>query len=199
VVPGKSDGAVAAYGTPGGGAGAGLRTVFYGSTGNATRIVYILDQSSSMVDNFEFLKIQTLKSVNNLVPLQSFAVILVTGKATMVGPGGMQRALPEAKKQFGELISHVVADGGNDNLLGPFEQAFREAFALDPELIYFLTDGKFGEGLGAKVKELNKEKRVHINTIAFVTEEALYKGQLQQLAEENGGKYKFVPQKEVGN
>ncbi|HEY4329185.1 MAG TPA: vWA domain-containing protein [Phycisphaerae bacterium] len=196
--PGKNESAVAAYGAPGG-AGGGPRSTFYGTGGNATRVVYILDHSGSMLDNFEFLKSQAAKSVSNLVPLQYFAVIMVSDKVTIVGPDRLQQALPDAKKQFTDSIRREVAEGQNDNLLEPFEGAFNKAFAMNPQLIYFLTDGKFGEGLLGKVNALNRDKKVHINTIAFVTEEPQYKGQLQQLAEQNGGTYKFVPQKDVGN
>ena len=199
VSPGASGRTAAAYGTPGGGAGTGPRSSFYGTGGNATRLVYILDHSGSMLDNFEFLKDQAIKSVGNLSANQFFAVILVSDRVSTVGPAQLQRALPESKKAFADLLRKEVAEGANDGLLGPFEQAFSRAFAMNPELIYFLTDGKFGDGLIARVAEFNKERRVHINTIAFVTEEPLYKGQLQQLAQENGGTYKFVPQKDVGN
>jgi hypothetical protein len=89
-------------------------------------------------------------------------------------------------------------EGANDNLLAPFEQAFNRAFALKPELIYFLTDGKFGDGLISKVNQMNRDKKVHINTIAFVTEEPAYKQQLEQLAKENGGSYKFVRDADLG-
>ncbi len=192
-----SDSASAYTGVPG---GTGIaRSTFYGTGGNATKIIYILDHSGSMLDNFEFLKSQATKSVNNLSANQFFGVILVSDKVTWVGPEQMQRALPESKKEFAGLLQKEVAEGANDGLLTPFEQAFNAAFAREPELIYFLTDGKFGDGLIGKVAALNKDHKVHINTIAFVTEEAQYKGQLQQLAQENGGTYKFVPQKEVGN
>jgi hypothetical protein len=199
VSPGATGNSAAAYGTPGGGAGTGPRSSFYGTGGNATRIVYILDHSGSMLDNFDFLKQQAIKSVGNLSANQFFAVILVSDRVTSVGPAQLQRALPEAKKQFTDFLQKEVAEGANDGLLGPFEQSFNRAFAMDPQLVYFLTDGKFGDGLIGKVAELNKDRRVHINTIAFVTEEPQYKGQLQQLAQENGGTYKFVPQKDVGN
>lgn len=192
---GKGDGP--AFQTPG--VGRGPQSSLYKSSGNALRIVYILDHSGSMVDNFVSLKAEATRSVNNLVPLQYFAVIMVSDKVTTVGPGQLQQALPEAKKQFAELMQREVAAGANDNLLAPFEEAFRRAFAMDPELIYFLTDGKFGDGLIGKVKEMNKEGRTHINTIAFVTEEPDYKGKLQQLARENGGEYQFVPQKEAAD
>ncbi len=188
---------VAAYGAPGGG-GTGPRSSFYGTGGNATKIVYIIDHSGSMLDNFDFLKVEMGRSVNKLVPLQYFSVVLVSDKVSMVGPPQLQRALPDAKKTFVEQLSKERAEGQNDDLLIPFQQAFERAFAMKPELIYFLTDGRFGEGLVKIVNDLNKDKKVHINTIAFVTEEPSYKGQLEDLANENGGSYKFIPEKDLG-
>ena len=176
----------------------GPRSSFYGTGGNATRIVYILDHSGSMLDNFDFLRVEAVKSVDRLVPLQSFAVVLVSDHVNVVGPGQLQRAMPDAKKQFADALKKERAEGQNDNLLGPFEQAFNRAFAMKPELIYFLTDGRFGDGLIDKVNQLNKDKKVHINTIAFVTEEPGYKEQLEQLAKENGGTYKFIPERDLG-
>jgi len=191
-------GSAAAYGAPGGGAGNGPKVSFYGTGGNATKIVYILDHSGSMLDNFDFLKEKAKKSVGDLVPLQFFAVVMVSDKVTFVGPQQLQRALPESKKQFADGIGKERAEGQNDDLLAPFQQAFERAFAMKPELVYFLTDGRFGDGLLQAVNKLNKDKKVHINTIAFVTEDPTYKDQLQQLARENGGSYKFIPEKDVG-
>jgi hypothetical protein len=191
-------GSAAAYGAPGGGAGNGPRSSFYGTGGNATKIVYILDHSGSMLDNFDFLKEKAKKSVGDLVPVQFFAVVMVSDKVTFVGPQQLQRALPDAKKLFGEAITKERAEGQNDDLLAPFQQAFERAFAMKPELVYFLTDGRFGDGLLQAVNRLNKDKKVHINTIAFVTEDPTYKDQLQQLARENGGAYKFIPERDVG-
>jgi hypothetical protein len=195
---GTGGGKMAAYGTPGGGGGFGPKSSFYGTGGNATRIVYVLDHSGSMLDNFEFLKAEAKKSVNNLVPLQFFAVVLVSDKVTTVGAPQLTRAIPEAKKVFSDQLEKERAEGQNDDLLIPFQQSFERAFAMKPQLIYFLTDGRFGDGLIKVVNNLNKDKKVHINTIAFVTEEPSYKGQLQQLATENGGVYHFIPARDLG-
>ncbi len=103
----------------------------------------------------------------------------------------------EKKVELGELAK-VRVDGQNDDLLVPFQKAFEVAFAADPDTIYFLTDGRFGEGLGRVVAGLNKEKKVQIHTVAFITEEPGYKEQLKRLAEENGGKYRFIPESVLG-
>jgi hypothetical protein len=191
-------GKVAAYGVPGGGGGTGPKSSFYGTGGNATRIVYILDTSGSMLDNFDFLVKETKRSINQMVPLQHFAVIAVSDRAVAVGPSQLQRAVPDAKRLFGDQVEKLRAEGMNDDLIVPFQQAFERAFAMKPELIYFLTDGRFGADLTGVVAKLNKDKKVHINTVAFVKEEPSYKVQLEELAKDNGGMYHFVPEKDLG-
>jgi hypothetical protein len=121
-----------------------------------------------------------------------------TSSITTVGAPQLTRAIPEAKKVFSDQLEKERAEGQNDDLLIPFQQSFERAFAMKPQLIYFLTDGRFGDGLIKVVNNLNKDKKVHINTIAFVTEEPSYKGQLQQLATENGGVYHFIPARDLG-
>jgi len=195
ISPGQPTNNASAYGTPGAGAGVGPRSTFYGTGGNATKIVYILDRSGSMVSNFDSVQDEAKASINKLSANQFFCVIFVseTAKSVGAGPAHLQRALPEAKQDCASAIDKTFAEGHNDGLQAPFLDAFTQALSMDPDLIFFLTDGKFGDGLNAKVAELNKNKHAKIFTLAFVSEEPLYKAQLQELAQQNGGTYKFVP------
>jgi hypothetical protein len=186
------------YGTPGGGSGgAGFKSSFYGTSGNATRIVYIIDHSGSMMDNFDYLKVETKRSVNQLVPLQFFSVIMVSDTASVVGIPQLQRALPDKQREFIAKLDDYVAEGQNDDLLPPFQEAFEKAFAMHPQLIYFLTDGHFDPRLADVVQQLNRDHKVHINTLAFVNHEASYEDQLQNLAKKNGGVYKFISERDA--
>jgi len=69
---------------------------------------------------------------------------------------------------------------------------------MKPQLIYFLTDGAFDPQLFDHVKSLNKDHKVHINTLAFVNADPRYESQLKDLAKQNGGSYKFVSEKDLG-
>lgn len=192
-------GPIAPYGTPGGGTGAGPKSNFYGNGGNATRIVYIIDHSGSLLDNFDFLREEVKKSVGNLVPLQFFNVVMVSEEAHTVLPAGqLVRANVESKKEFNAKVAEYRAQGSNDDLLLPFQQAFEEAFKAKPQLIYFLTDGHFDPKLMEVVDKLNKDRKVHINTLAFVNKEPSYEEQLQIMAKKNGGSYKFVSERDLG-
>jgi len=168
---------------------------FYGVQAPATRIVYIVDHSGSMLDNFDFVRKEVDRSVGRLVPLQFFGVVMVSEKATSVMGNELVRALPENKKKFSEALAHIRAEGQNDDMLPPFQQAFEVAFKLKPQMIYFLTDGRFGKGLPGVIAKLNADHKVVINTVAFVSEEPEYKAVLKRIAKENGGKYVFVPEK----
>ena len=81
--------------------------------------------------------------------------------------------------------------------------SLRKAFAMKPQLIYFLTDGHFSPQLREVAQKLNREGRVHINTIAFVNREPSYEDQLKRAGEcKNGGVYftlfPFEKQKAAG-
>src|SRR5947209_6712245 len=50
---GDNSGALAAFGVPGGGGGIGPKTKFFGVSGRARRIVFVLDATGSMYDMFD--------------------------------------------------------------------------------------------------------------------------------------------------
>ena len=59
---------------------------------------------------------------------------------------------------------------------------------------YILTDGDFpnNDQVIAEIRRLNKDKKVKINTIAFMDRGEAYEKLLKQIADENGGLFKFV-------
>lgn len=171
---------------------------FYGITDEATRIVYIVDHSGSLLDNFDFLRAELKRSVDHLVPLQYFNVVLFSEEArTLLPSGQLARATAEAKKEFIAKFDKCLAQGSNCDIMDPLQKAFEEAFKCKPQVIYFLTDGNFDPKLVQVVDALNKDKKVRINTLAFVNGEPSYEEQLQKIAKDNGGKYLFVAEKDL--
>jgi len=66
-----------------------------------------------------------------------------------------------------------------------------------PELIYILTDGDFRDNQAVlkRIGELNRDRKAHVNTIAFVNDsdtDTAFLELLQQIARENGGTFKHV-------
>jgi hypothetical protein len=45
---------------------------------------------------------------------------------------------------------------------------------------------------------LNKNKKVRVNTLAFVNPDPSYEDQLKEMAKKNGGVFKFVAEKDLG-
>ncbi len=198
-----SGGPIAPYGTPGGGMGSGPKSNFFGNGGGgAYKIVYIIDHSGSLLDNFDFLREEVKRSVGNLLPVQQFAVVAfseeTSGNTVLAASPMLQRATSDTRRDLAKRIDELKAMGENDDMLDPFKYAFQQAFAMKPQLIYFLTDGKFDPKLFDAVAQMNVNHKVRINTLAFVTEDAKCAELLQKLAKGNGGTYKFVSEKDLG-
>ena len=70
---------------------------------------------------------------------------------------------------------------------------------MGPQLIYMLTDGDFPDNnrVIEEIRKLNKDKKVKINTIAFMDRGEQYEKLLKQIADENGGLFKFVSDAEL--
>ncbi|HVT82016.1 MAG TPA: hypothetical protein VHM90_15330, partial [Phycisphaerae bacterium] len=144
VSPGKGA-SVSPFGQPSAGTGSGPRSTFYGTGGNAVKIVYLIDTSGSMLGGFPYVQQELTRSINKLVPLQFFCVIAVgtnDRRSSAVGSGELLRATPENKKMVCDRIAQLAPEGPNDGVLEPFATAFQMAFQLKPELVYFLADGK---------------------------------------------------------
>jgi hypothetical protein len=88
------------------------------------------------------------------------------------------------KLRYLTWMAHARADGHTDP-----GQALALALRLNPELIYFLTDGDFRAGIVKDVAAANRG-RVKINTIGFGGNEG--EPLLKAIAEQNRGTYQFI-------
>ncbi|HYE17280.1 MAG TPA: hypothetical protein VEA69_02490 [Tepidisphaeraceae bacterium] len=188
---GINGGGLAPFSPPGGG-GKGGSPVF--QPGNARRIVYLCDSSGSMMTNFDSLRAQLGRAVDALRPIQEFDVIFFAQDSYRALDRRLVRALPETKRQAYDFLDKTVPTGTSDPLPG-----LRAAFALQPQLVYLLTDGDFPDNAGtlAEIRKLNADKRVKINTIAFVGRGEEYEKLLKQIADENGGIFKYVDEADM--
>ena len=196
---GASDGPLASFGIPGGGMGSGPPSRFLGRGGNATRVVYIIDHSGLMFYNFEFVGRELHRSINQLVPIQRFAVILVSWNARALGMPGLTHATMPAKKMILSQFSNVRPGGPASGLLAGYVNAFRIAFRLHPEIIYFVTNGGFNPSLAESIKKMNAHG-THVFTYTFSNGNSrrfqarlrLYSGALKKIAKETGGQYRLI-------
>ena len=173
----------------------GAGTEFFGlrgSVGGARKIVYVVDRSGSMIDSFIYVQAELKRSISALRRSQKFHVIFFNSGEPLENPSKrLVSAIDAHKEQFFEFLDRVVARGGTKP-----ERAIRRALAIEPDLIYLLSDGvDFQPSLLGKLDEWNKRRRVRIYTVAYLdqTGSAL----LERIAREHDGEFKFVSEDEL--
>jgi hypothetical protein len=210
IAGGGDRGAAAPFGMPGGGGGIAPKSTFMGVSGNAKKIVYVCDASGSMVDRMILLVGELERSINKLQPIQGFNVLFFNDQNPQVFATGLLSANSKNKEAFKVFLSDVKIKKSSDP-----RPALRIAFMEKPDLIFFLTDGdfnteEFGDGpksnaqVVKEIRWLNREKRVHINTIAFSSADpdsaearSEYVATLKLVADESGGNFRFVSSRQM--
>ena len=178
----------------GDGVGNGSGPGFFGSVPGSKRIVYVVDNSRSMnakhdspsKTRFRRLKVELIKSILELPPESQFFVIFFADEMLAMPAESLQPATPQSKDHYLRWVAQVDPGGGPTDPL----EAMATAIKLQPDIIYFLTDGEFKKGVNLKLRSI-KLPRTTIHTFAFG--ETLGEELLKDVAQRNGGEYKFVP------
>lgn len=188
--------------------GSGFKASFFGSGGNARRIVFLVDATGSLIDTFPLVIRELKKTVQQLSERQQFTIIFFTGSGPVeVPPVGLKPANAQIKAQvidWIDLSHHNVELRGSAN---PVE-ALRRGLGYRPELVFLLSDNITGRGqyevnqehLLAEIQRANTH-HTKINTIQFVYRDPLASagvmGTMELIAKQSGGLYKFVDAKEL--
>lgn len=195
---GQAGGAAADFGLLRGGSGRGPRSQFFGMGGNAYHIVYVVDRSGSMLDTFDEVRREMIRSISRLVESQTFHVIFFASGTPKENPPGRLVYATEDRKR--EALRHLktIQPQGQTDPIPALTRAFK-ALGSTPntkrgKLIYLLTDAEFpdNEQVLQTVRALNAGGGVHINTILHHHRSENAMKVLRQIAEGNGGNFKFV-------
>lgn len=193
--------------TGGGAAGEGdLGVGMYGLSGSAKSVVYVVDASGSLIDSLPFVINELKSSLRKLTSEQVFNVIFFQNNIAIELPPRrrMKRADTQTKLEAANWLDEGdVAPGGQSN---PVE-AIKLAISYKPDLIYILSDNITGDGQYAidqqlllkeieEAKERSRAAETRINTIQFLHPDPL--GTLKKIAEQNGGRYRFVRESVLG-
>lgn len=188
---GSSGGDFAQYGLA---VGSGSGPEFFGlggQTRGARRIVYVVDRSGSMLDTFQHVRVELLRSINALRRSQKFHVIFFNAGPPLENPPRkLVSAINAQKTSLFEFLSKVHPSGSTDPA-----RAMRRALSLEPDLVYFLTDGEFDAALLPKLDQWNRDRRVRIFTIAYFDVGGA--DLLERIAREHGGEFKFVTENDL--
>mgnify|MGYP000271125818 FL=1 len=190
-------GPTAAFGLTAGGAGQ-YRSRFFGTGGSARNIVYVVDRSGSMLDTFDAVRKEMIRSITRLSPAQRFHVIFfATGKPKENPPHRLVYATVENKRLAVNFLNRIIPEGQTDPI-----PALKRAFTVlkaargkkEGQLIYLLTDGEFpdNEKVLQEIRKLNARHTIHINTILHWHHSPNVMKVLKQIAQENGGVFKYV-------
>ncbi len=188
--PGTGTGGTDGDGT-GGGAAAPGRSMFPIES-SVNRYVFVVDSSRSMNHPYHGpaktrlgrVKIEMWRSIYAMSSEQKYFVIFFNTRAI---PMPADRMVAGGQENQGELVrwtARLRADGTTDP-----EEALLLAIRLQPDVIYFLTDGDFNHRVVRKVTQANTG-RIRIDTIGLG--DTFGSELLEELAAKNGGVYRRV-------
>jgi hypothetical protein len=167
-------------------------TTFFEVPSRAQSVVYVIDRSASMGLHgaLERAKRELLASLDRLVPTALFQVIVYNSRAQPLrfDLPGLVPATPENKVLIAQALAELQAEGGTRQ-----DQALPRALALQPDVVYFLTDA--GDLTETQVRSMTQgnRRRCVIHVIELTTgKRAGAEMPLQLLARENAGVYHAV-------
>jgi hypothetical protein len=182
------------------------------STPNASRVVYVIDASGTMIAYLQIVLRELARSLDGLTPSQSFGVVFFQeNRAIQVPPRNrLIPATPDARSDALRWIreGENIIPRGRSNPVAAFEHAMQ----LKPDVIFLLSDNITGSGiyeidqgeLLARLEKLNPadrltgNRRTLINCIQFLDPDP--QDTLRRIAEAHGGPrgYKFLSRRELG-
>lgn len=173
---------------------------FLGLGGHAHHMVLVIDCSGSMIDRFDSVRHEIAKTISRCSPPQTFHLLFFArGVAGESPPRRLVYATEENKKKAFKFIQGISCRGGPTDPLAALRRAF-QVLAKPPsrkkgKVLFLLTDGEFHNNKEVRqaILRWNKGKHVRVNTILYGFRGGEIGTTLRQIAEENGGKFKFVP------
>ena len=166
-------------------------------------VVFVVDRSGSMLESFDVVRSNILSPIGRLYDHWGFHVICFGGQPIELEAKKLVRASHENKVTAAEFIAAVQPQGLSDPIPA-LERAFEalsRASRKPGKIVYLLTDGDFPDSdkVLAAIRRLNEKKEVVIFTVQFGRRSPNAETVLKAIAQENGGKYRFVPLGQEGD
>jgi hypothetical protein len=181
---------------PSTGTAMGGATSLFGITDAGRRFAYVLDRSGSMHDfgAIRVAKAELKSSLQRLDATQQFQVIFYSNAPVMLDPrntrSDMFRGTDTHRLEVDRQVAAVDPDGGTNHI-----PALEMALKLNPDVIFFLTDGAgvtLSDADLAGIKQRNNGgARIHCIEFGKSNLGRGVKNFLQKLAEQNDGEYQY--------
>lgn len=200
-LPDEGTGAVTGIGSLAVAGPPGPVSTFFGTAGNAYRVVYVVDLSASLDIYVIDIMNEMRRSIEALVATQQFNIVVThSGRVEQFRRGTLAWANAQNKLQGAEFVNTKLRTAIRGRALP--NEAMREAFAARPELIYFLSDGDYEDvqdailgnrrtSLENTLAELNRERGARI-TVIFFGDAPRPRIILERIAREHGGNFRTV-------
>ncbi|WP_437227202.1 vWA domain-containing protein [Planctomicrobium sp. SH661] len=180
------------HGTGGNGTGRG-KGGFFGLKVKGKSTVFVVDASRSMnmphpgpmKTRFNRVKLELVRTISGMTENEKFFIIFFSDGAFPMPANRMMEGEPAVRKRYLSWMSTFVASGQTMP-----EQALLLALQLEPDQIYFLTDGEFDFSVVPGVTKANYTG-VPIHTIGFSDNRG--ENLLLEIAKRNSGTYTYIP------
>lgn len=167
---------------------------FFGLEAEGSTFVFVVDSSGSMRhpypaparNRFNRVKMELVRTIGEMSADQKFFIIFFNSEMLPMPANHLIPAEPIYQQQYLNWMAQVPVGGDTEP-----EDALMLALYLQPDVIYFLTDGAFAYRVTESVRRTN-QRRVPIHTIGFGDNEG--EEWLLKIAEESGGAYQFITQ-----
>lgn len=166
---------------------------FFGSSATGYKVVFVVDYSGSMWDQFSLVRDELLASLARLEPAQQFQLIFFSsGQPMQMDPKVFLDASPANKQDAYDFLQKVAALDPVSGSTDP-APALHDALTMPSgpaDVVFLLSDGDFPQSVLAMVNRMNPQTRTQVNTIGFG-----YRGGsdlLRNLAQANRGSFRFV-------
>ncbi|MCH2209970.1 MAG: hypothetical protein MK110_01610 [Fuerstiella sp.] len=173
------------------------RTAFMNITDSGRRFVYLIDTSGSMNNGgrMELAQSQLLASLRMLEAHQEFQVIFYGDAPIQMRLRGRTKGIYQATAANLNLAKDAIetVDSGGGTMHLP---ALLAALRLNPDVVYFLTDGQDASLTKADLRKLLRKNssgaRIHVVEFAAGNPELRDPTWLQLLASETRGEYRRI-------
>ena len=176
------------------GTGKKTKTSFFGVEGSGSSFVYVVDRSDSMnaynSAPLRFAKRELLKSLESLNEYNQFQIVFYNDSLSPMSRK-MFFATDSDKRRATNFVRTMPGDGGTAHL-----PALRQALALSPDVIFFLTDAddpSLSQPQLHEIRERAELSRTTIHSVQFNLGPPSNDGSwIRVLAEANRGTYKYI-------
>lgn len=162
---------------------------FFGIEGRGGSFVYVVDMSGSMNEagKWERATDELLRSIKHLDHGQRYFIDFFSDNFYAMDADHPVLATPRQLDKTTRWVKRIWPGGGTFPL-----EALLHALSLEPDAIYFLSDGRFDPAVIQTLKERNPRRfgQVPIHAISFVNRDTV--GLMKQIAKDSGGKFRFV-------